>query len=191
MILKTNNLRIIRMNDIEIEIQELKKRLDELEKQQKKNKKQELSEKDLLNGDCNECNMIINIYCYEDDTEKQFKTFNELFDFLEKKKNKTDLICLDYCQSYKESKWINKDYNDFSIVNRNKIVQDLSELDAIMIHNMDFGIINRKNQWKYNIYIQTPTVNKYKEVVEDKNHHGMSEKEYWNFIEECKKWRLF
>ena len=54
---------------------------------------------------------------------------------------------------------------------------------------MEIGICNKKNQWKYSIWIETPALIKYKNVIE--NRHFYTEDEYNKIINETKNWRLF
>ena len=60
----------------------------------------------------------------------------------------------------------------------------LSTFDAYSVYTMEIGICNKKNQWRYSIWIETPSLIKYKNVIENRSQYA--EDEYRKIINEMK-----
>lgn len=170
------------MNNIDKEIISLEEKLKNLKEQ-----KNRIDNKNLFTSDCQEGDMKIVVYSHcETEEEKKFNTFKEMFDYISKKMKKNDIFAFDY---YQNKEWMNKEFDNLNEINQAKIIEIIASLDVYSVYTMEIGICNKKNQWKYSIWIETPVLIKYKDVIE--NRHFYTEDEYNKIINETKNWRLF
>lgn len=168
------------MFDVNEKIEKLKKEIEILEQQKTK-----LSNNYCLECDCQEGNMRIVYYDYvKNDGEKYFSTFKKLFDYLNKKITNNNLLVIDFFQN---KEWNYNQFNELNDDNIIKIMNIISSLDAYGIYSMEFGIINKKEQWKNQIWIETPFLMKYKQEMEK----GDKTKRDYDFLNKGNKWRLF
>jgi hypothetical protein len=173
---------------IDEEIEMLKKRLAELEKEQA-HSDVNLAEKKLKDTK-------IKVFGDDPDTwnevVKTFDCFKDLYDFWKSKMNKTDYIYLEY-YSKPDSKYIEHEcysYDDFI-----KIVNIIATLNAQQLTSMDFNICTKKCLFRYCTCIE----NNYLEFFHDALNHcnrelsekyNIDEDEYWRRMDEGRTYRL-
>lgn len=166
--------------EIDEKIEKLKKEIEILEQQKTK-----LSNNYCLESDCQEGNMRIVYYDYvKKDDEKSFSTFKKLFDYLNKKITNNNLLVIDFFQN---KEWNYNQFNELNDDNIKKIMNIIFSLDAYSIYSMDFGIINKKEQWKSQMWIETPFLLKYQHEMEKVD---KTERDY-DFLNKGNEWRLF
>lgn len=127
---------------------------------------------------------------YSNDVLKYVDTFKELYDLWSSKMNKTDYIFLEYYDQGQYHSWEGKTFKDFV-----PMVKCISTLNAHQLVQLDFTICTRSDEFKYYIAIE----NDFLEFFYFNFNHtgpdtakycGMTQKEYWNKIDEGKKYRL-
>lgn len=168
------------MNDTEKRIAELEKELAEL----KKKRNSERNDNYIFNE------KNTDIIMYEDCRgEKYFKDFKKLFEAIKKKMKNTYKFSIwyrkyddDYTQEF-DKQWNIDDFNE------NEILEIISSLNAQELLFSEICISNKKDEIVYQIYFNTPFLKKYDEIVIQRLTND--EKEYWNIVDEGKKWRLF
>ena len=175
---------------IDEEIEMLKNRLAELEKEKEKDKSANLVEKKLKDtkikvfGDNNP-----NTW---NEVVKTFDCFKDLYDFWKSKMNKTDYIYLEY-YSKPELKYIEHEchcYDDFI-----KIVNIIATLNAQQLTHMDFTICTKKGNFRYYTCIENDYLEFFYYDYYDLNHeiskkYNIDEDEYWRRMDEGKTYRL-
>jgi hypothetical protein len=124
------------------------------------------------------------------DVLKYVDTFKKLYDLWTSKMKKTDYIFLEYFDHGRYHQWEGKTYKDFI-----DMVKCISTLNACQITSMDFTICSRDGRFRFYVAIE----NEYLEWFyfsldhtepDTAKYYGMTQEEYWNKIDEGKKYRL-
>lgn len=127
---------------------------------------------------------------HTNDVLKYVDTFKELFDFWSSKMKKTDYIFLEYFVSGRYLSLEGKTYKEFV-----DMVKYISSLNANQITSMDFAICSRDGRFRFYVAIE----NEYLEWFyfslnhtgpDTAKYYGMTQEEYWNKIDEGKKYKL-
>jgi hypothetical protein len=127
---------------------------------------------------------------------KTFNTFQELYDFWLTKMNETDYIYLEYYQYDKNGesgRYIEREVKTkFEFI---EMVKEISTFNAPKLVSMTFTVCSKLGYFKYTAYIKNDYLDIFykidNEVYTDAiKHYFKSEEEYWNKIEEGKKYRL-
>jgi hypothetical protein len=166
------------MNQIDKEIMELEEKLQKLKEQKKY-----IENKDLLISPPKEELEII-IYNFDNDEEKHFSNFKDMFSFLKKKMKKNDKIALDYRKNHEI---VETTFDELNEEDEYEIMSLIASFDAYQIYSMEFGIINRKEIYDYMVTIKTPFLNELQYAVENKYHV----ENFDEIMAKSKDWRLF
>jgi hypothetical protein len=162
------------MNQIDKEIMELEEKLQKLKEQKKK---------DLLISPPKEELEII-IYNFDNDKERHFSNFKDMFSFLKKKMKKNDKIALDYRKNHEI---IETTFNELNEEDECEIMSLIASFDAYQIYCMEFGILNREEIWDYMVTIKTPFLNELEYTIENK----YRVENFDEIMAKSKDWRLF
>ena len=127
---------------------------------------------------------------YSNDVLKYVDTFKELYDLWSSKMNKTDYIFLEYYDQGQWHSWEGKTFKDFV-----GMVKRISTLNAHQLVGLDFTICTRSDEFKYYIAIENEYLEWFYFSVDHTGrdtakYYGMTQEEYWNKIDEGKKYRL-
>lgn len=166
------------MNQVDKEIMELEEKLQKLKEQKK-----QIENKDLLISPPKEELEII-IYNYDNNEERHFSNFKDMFSFLKKKMKKNDKIALDYRKNHEI---IETTFNELNEEDEYEIMSLIASFDAYQIYSMEFGILNRKEIWDYMVTIKTPFLNELQYAVENKYRVENSDE----IMAKSNDWRLF
>lgn len=127
---------------------------------------------------------------HTNDVLKYVDTFKELYDIWLSKMRETDYFFLEYFVCGRYLSLEGKTYKEFV-----DMVKCISLLNANQITSMDFAICSRDGRFRFYVAIENEylewfyfSLNHTKPDTE--KYYGMTNEEYWNKIEEGKKYKL-